>query len=92
MRFPPDFHIPAVRDVRIPGGAAVRRTMAKRVTFIEAKAAEREAAGAPTGYLVDELAAIAVFMADDPEWPARLEHERKHIAERAAIIAEEGVS
>jgi hypothetical protein len=89
MRFPDDYHIPDLHAVRVPSATAIRRTFAKRVVWIEEKMRERLAAGHPVGFMVDELAAIAVAMHADPEWPARLAREREHRAETAALINED---
>ena len=92
MRFPDDYHITDLHAVRVPSPTAIRRTFAKRVVWIEEKMRKRLAAGDPVGFMIDELAAIAVAMHADPEWPARLAREREHSAETASLIAEEGDS
>lgn len=58
-RFPADYFIEALQGRRRPNPSDIRRALAPRAAWLQAKILERAAAGLPTARYLTELAAIA---------------------------------
>lgn len=58
QRYPADFFIHQLRNYRKPSPSVVRKMLAGRAQYLEAKAKDFAEAGRPIGMFVDELRAI----------------------------------
>lgn len=61
-RFPDDFYMSPLRNRLRPTPARIRKALAMRAAYLALKIESRTLGSEPVGFMLDELAAIAVLM------------------------------